>query len=95
MGLYSDSMSGLDGMAPEELVEIAIGDALNISDPELRARTITRILRLVYKEYAGQLRAARGRDLHAIYRKGESTMEQIGKRVEMSTGGVNNILKGN
>lgn len=75
---------------PEDLVQAAIEQALNIDDPALRARTITRILKAVEDE--PRLKETREADVRQL--RVTRTLKDVAGLVELSIGRIDQIAKG-
>jgi DNA repair exonuclease SbcCD nuclease subunit len=75
---------------PDEIVKVAIEQALAIDDPALRGRTITRILKAV--EDDKRLKDARATDVREL--REDKTLKEVAELVELSIGRVDQIAKG-
>lgn len=75
---------------PDGTVKQAVEQALTISDPALRGRTITRILKAV--EDDPRLKQAREADIREL--RQDKTLKEVAELVELSIGRVDQIAKG-
>lgn len=75
---------------PAELTHTAIAQVTALNDPEDRARNITQILKAVED---AKLRDLRQEDLRALRDK-PLTYKEIGEQVGLTTGRVEQIIKG-
>lgn len=75
---------------PDDLVKQAIKQALAISDPALRGRTITRIIKAVEDDK----RLAEARQTDVIELRQTRTLKEVSELVELSIGRIDQIAKG-
>lgn len=77
---------------PAELTHTAIAQVTALNDPEQRARNITEILKAVED---ASLRDLRQQDLRALRDQPQPpTFKEIGEKVGLTTGRVEQIVKG-
>lgn len=75
---------------PDEIVKQAIEQTLTIDDPAMRARTITRILKLI--EDDKRLKEVRAADV--IELRQTRTGQEVADLVELSVGRISHLVNG-